>query len=73
MPYYTGICDYSDTHKNKRWQPYAAAVAAAYAKELLEIMPSVQVESTLVAADRIQVSLFYYLLVIIYGADRLVF
>jgi hypothetical protein len=26
-----------------------------------------------VAADRIQVSLFYYLLVIIYGADRLVF
>ena len=61
-----GICDYSDTHKNKRWQPYAAAVAAAYAKELLETMPSVQVESTLVAADRIQVSLFYYLLVIIW-------
>lgn len=24
-----GICDYADTHKNKRWQPYAAAVAAA--------------------------------------------
>ena len=34
-----GICDYSDTHKNKRWQPYAAAVAAAYAKELLCIIP----------------------------------
>ncbi|KAI0867515.1 ankyrin repeat-containing domain protein [Hypoxylon argillaceum] len=29
------ICDYADSHKNKRWQPYAAAVAAAYAKELL--------------------------------------
>jgi nucleoside phosphorylase len=30
-----GICDYADSHKNKRWQPYAAATAAAYAKELL--------------------------------------
>jgi nucleoside phosphorylase len=30
-----GICDYSDSHKNKEWQGYAAIVAAAYAKELL--------------------------------------
>ena len=30
-----GICDYSDSHENKRWQKYAAATAAAYAKELL--------------------------------------
>ncbi|KAL5336356.1 hypothetical protein BJX70DRAFT_282640 [Aspergillus crustosus] len=30
-----GICDYADSHKNKGWQGYAAAVAAAYAKELL--------------------------------------
>ncbi|KAK0704300.1 nucleoside phosphorylase domain-containing protein [Lasiosphaeris hirsuta] len=30
-----GICDYADSHKNKGWQPYAAATAAAYAKELL--------------------------------------
>ncbi|KAK6512565.1 hypothetical protein TWF481_001450 [Arthrobotrys musiformis] len=30
-----GICDYSDSHKNKHWQPYAALTAAAYAKELL--------------------------------------
>ncbi|KZL87964.1 kinesin light chain [Colletotrichum incanum] len=34
-----GICDYADAHKNKRWQPYAAATAAAYAKELLCIIP----------------------------------
>jgi nucleoside phosphorylase len=34
-----GICDYADTHKRKRWQPYAAATAAAYAKELLLLMP----------------------------------
>ena len=30
-----GICDYSDSHKNKDWQEYAAAAAAAHAKELL--------------------------------------
>ena len=31
-----GICDYADSHKNKKWQEHAAAVAAAFAKELLE-------------------------------------
>lgn len=30
-----GICDYSDSHKNKEWQGYAAMIAAAYAKDLL--------------------------------------
>jgi hypothetical protein len=30
-----GVCDYADEHKNKAWQPYAAAMAAAYAKALL--------------------------------------
>ncbi|KAF3062635.1 putative ankyrin repeat protein [Trichoderma lentiforme] len=30
-----GICDYADSQKNKDWQEYAAAVAAAFAKELL--------------------------------------
>ncbi|RYP70200.1 hypothetical protein DL771_005587 [Monosporascus sp. 5C6A] len=33
-----GICDYSDSHKNKQWQEYAAATAAAYAKELLSVI-----------------------------------
>ncbi|KAJ4268431.1 hypothetical protein NW762_002494 [Fusarium torreyae] len=28
-----GICDYSDSHKSKEWQRYAAATAAAYARE----------------------------------------
>ncbi|OCL02067.1 purine and uridine phosphorylase [Glonium stellatum] len=45
-----GICDYSDTHKNKRWQPYAAATAAAYTKELLKIIPAGEVESIKEAA-----------------------
>jgi nucleoside phosphorylase len=30
-----GICDYSDSHKNKEWQGYAAMAAAVYAKDLL--------------------------------------
>jgi nucleoside phosphorylase len=30
-----GICDYADSHKNKIWQPYAAATAAAFARALL--------------------------------------
>ncbi|KAK5087251.1 hypothetical protein LTR70_007380 [Exophiala xenobiotica] len=30
-----GICDYADSHKNDRWQKYAACTAAAFAKELL--------------------------------------
>jgi nucleoside phosphorylase len=38
-----GICDYADSHKNKRWQPYAAATAAAYAKEVLSVIPAAEV------------------------------
>lgn len=30
-----GICDYADSHKNNAWQNFAAATAAAYAKDLL--------------------------------------
>lgn len=35
-----GICDYADSHKNKAWQEYAAATAAAYAKALLSVLPA---------------------------------
>jgi len=34
-----GICAYADSHRNWVWQPYAAATAAAYAKELLYVIP----------------------------------
>jgi nucleoside phosphorylase len=34
-----GICDYADSHKSKEWQEYAAATAAAYAKEILSVIP----------------------------------
>lgn len=30
-----GVSNYADSHKNEIWQPYAAAAAAAYMKELL--------------------------------------
>ncbi|PSN59120.1 hypothetical protein BS50DRAFT_614690 [Corynespora cassiicola Philippines] len=41
-----GICDYADSHKNKRWQAYAAGTAAAWAKELLSVIPAADVMST---------------------------
>ncbi len=34
-----GICDYCDSHKNDDWQQYAAVVAAAYTRALIESMP----------------------------------
>ena len=43
-----GICDYADSHESKRWQPYAAATAAAYAKELLNVISATQVVQTTV-------------------------
>ena len=41
-----GICDYADSHKSKDWQPYAAATAAAYAKELVLAIPAAEVTMT---------------------------
>ncbi|KAJ3499005.1 hypothetical protein NLG97_g681 [Lecanicillium saksenae] len=35
-----GVCDYGDGHENKVWQPYSAAMAAAYARALLEEIPA---------------------------------
>ncbi|QGA15964.1 hypothetical protein EYB26_003631 [Talaromyces marneffei] len=35
-----GICDYSDSHKQKEWQGYAALTAAAYANVLLSSVPA---------------------------------
>ena len=48
-----GVCDYADSHKNKRWQPYAAATAAGYAKDLLlEVAPmAVQAAATPFAGE----------------------
>jgi hypothetical protein len=39
------ICDYSDSHKNKEWQGYAAMSAAIYAKDFLCRIASNRVEA----------------------------
>lgn len=41
-----GISDYADSHKSDGWQGYAAGVAAAYAKDLLMVLPPSSVAST---------------------------
>lgn len=46
-----GICDYSDSHKNDRWQLYAAMVAAAYAKELLSVLAPEALNATSLAKE----------------------
>ncbi|KAI3326599.1 purine and uridine phosphorylase [Xylariaceae sp. AK1471] len=51
-----GICDYADAHKNNRWQRYAAATAAAYAKELLGVVPGEDLERVQTAKDMMELS-----------------
>jgi nucleoside phosphorylase len=41
-----GICDYADSHKNKIWQPYAAATAAACARTLLGFIDEQEIIKT---------------------------
>jgi hypothetical protein len=38
------ICNHGNSHKNKRWQGYAATTAVAYAKELLFVIPQSHVD-----------------------------
>jgi nucleoside phosphorylase len=47
-----GICDYADSHKNKGWQNYAAATAAAYAKGLLDMIPAMDAKSGAQSAEQ---------------------
>ncbi|KAF2221118.1 hypothetical protein BDZ85DRAFT_24368 [Elsinoe ampelina] len=49
-----GICDYSDSHKHKDWQPWAAMVAAAYAKELLRAHQELQPRPSSIPAHVLQ-------------------
>ncbi|KAH6625498.1 ankyrin repeat protein, partial [Boeremia exigua] len=49
-----GISDYADSHKNDRWQPYAAATAAAYAKELSSVVPAIEVKNSRTAKECLQ-------------------
>jgi nucleoside phosphorylase len=49
-----GICDYADSHKSDRWQRYAAATAAAYAKELLAFVPIQDLQTTRKAIEMLE-------------------
>ena len=49
-----GICDYADSHKNKRWQPYAAGTAAAYAKEVLSVILPIDVAKSSTVEEEIR-------------------
>ena len=51
-----GICDYADSHKNKGWQRHTAAVAAAFAKELLSVVPPHEVERMPLIGSRTSIS-----------------
>ena len=42
-----GICDYADSMKDDSWQKYAAAIAAACAKELLQYVQPSEVNAEL--------------------------
>ena len=51
-----GICDYSDSHKNKEWQGWAAMTAAAYAKDLLLTISPTNVENERSISDTLSPS-----------------
>lgn len=59
-----GICDYADSHKNKTWQKYAAAVAAAFAKELLGCVQSSDVEGERPIRDILNEGKLYHLYIV---------
>ncbi|KAI0379047.1 hypothetical protein F5Y04DRAFT_290521 [Hypomontagnella monticulosa] len=40
-----GICGYSDTHNNRRWEGYAIIAAAAYAKDILNTLTPGELEA----------------------------
>jgi nucleoside phosphorylase len=46
-----GISDYADSHKNDRWHGYAAAAAAAYARQLFFHMPIDKVKRFVLTRD----------------------
>lgn len=57
-----GICDYSDSHKSLEWQKYAAATAASFARELLEVLAANK--KTTAVEDVLSPSKFYRLILL---------
>ncbi|PYH88866.1 purine and uridine phosphorylase [Aspergillus ellipticus CBS 707.79] len=52
-----GICDYADSHANAEWRQYAAAAAAAVAREILEYIEPVM-HTPLDSTDEVQPAMF---------------
>lgn len=50
-----GICDYADESKNKDWQEYAAALAAACARELLDYVQPSDVQNEASVASKLNI------------------
>jgi nucleoside phosphorylase len=53
-----GVCDYGDSNKTKEWQPYAAAMAASYAKLLLYRIRLERVRGSVAQEEVPQLGLF---------------
>lgn len=51
-----GICDYADSHKNKEWQGFAAMMAAAYARDILNKIHPSKVEAEIQISEQLQMS-----------------
>ena len=49
-----GICDYADSHKNKKWHAYAAGTAAACGKEVLSVIPPTEVAKARTVGETIE-------------------
>jgi len=47
-----GVCDYADSHKNKKWQKYAAASAAACMKSFLRVWIPIDRQPGIPAASK---------------------
>jgi nucleoside phosphorylase len=55
-----GISDYSDSHKHKSWQGYAAATAAACAREILSILPAALESKWNLSSEWVEFYVFVY-------------
>lgn len=66
-----GICDYCDSHKNDVWQGYAAAVAAAYVRALIESIPVSTTTSATTQLPTSQLSELRRVLIDFFNLDEL--
>ncbi|PNP60051.1 hypothetical protein THARTR1_00075 [Trichoderma harzianum] len=66
-----GICDYADTHRATTWRKYAAAVAAAFAKELVGCVQSSDAEGERPIRDILNDGELYRLYLLVSANHRL--